>query len=89
MNTKAVVRALQHYRDHRFEEIRSLPDLEAVMAGFGDDQAGNTALAQQPTRGDRRALGSHLALGTPRIEFPLPTDYLHTRALNRGPRRLE
>jgi hypothetical protein len=46
MGTTAVVRALQHFKDHRWEEIRTGQDLEAVMARFPDDKEGNTALAQ-------------------------------------------
>ena len=46
MNTKAVVRALQHYRDQRWDAVRTLDDLLAVLARFPDDQLGNTALAQ-------------------------------------------
>jgi len=46
MNTKAVVNALQHYRDNRWDEVRTLDDLDDVLARFDDDQAGNTDLAQ-------------------------------------------
>lgn len=46
MSTTAVVRALQHYRDQRWDEIRTGDDLEAVMARFAENQEGNTALAQ-------------------------------------------
>ena len=46
MNTKAVVRALQHFRDNRWHEVRTLDDLDSVMAGFDADKAGNTDLAQ-------------------------------------------
>jgi len=52
MNTKAVVRALQHFRDERWHEIRTLDDLLAVLARFPDDQPGNTALAQYLWRYD-------------------------------------
>lgn len=45
-NTTTVVRALQHFKDNRWNEIRSSEDLEGVMAGFTDDKEGNTALAQ-------------------------------------------
>lgn len=46
MSTTAVVRALQHYRDRRWDEIRTGDDLDAAMAKFPDDTEGNTALAQ-------------------------------------------
>jgi hypothetical protein len=46
MITKAVVRALQHYRDHRWDEIRTLDDLADVFARFPDDKEGNLTLAQ-------------------------------------------
>lgn len=46
MHTTAVIRALQRFRDNRWDEIRTLGDLESVMARFSDDQVGNTELAQ-------------------------------------------
>lgn len=46
MSTTAVVRALQHYRDHRWEEIRTGEQLEDALAGFPEDKEGNLALAQ-------------------------------------------
>lgn len=46
MHTSAVVNALQHFRDHRWDEIRDLGQLEATLARFPDDQEGNVALAQ-------------------------------------------
>lgn len=45
-NTKAVVRALEYYREQCWVEIRTLGDLETVMEQFPDDKEGNTALAQ-------------------------------------------
>jgi len=45
-NTTAVVRALEHFKEHRWDAIRTGEDLEQVMAGFTDDQEGNTGLAQ-------------------------------------------
>ena len=44
--TRTVQRAGQHFERHRWDEIRTLEDLEAVMEGFPDDREGNTALAQ-------------------------------------------
>jgi hypothetical protein len=46
LQTEVVVRALERFRENRWTEIRTLDDLERVMARFPDDQAGNTALAQ-------------------------------------------
>lgn len=46
MSTKAVVKALQHYRDHHWDEIRTLEDLEEVLSWFNDHKTGNLALAQ-------------------------------------------
>jgi len=48
MNTKAVVRALQHFRDNRWDEIRTLDELDSVTARFVDDKEANTAFAQHP-----------------------------------------
>jgi hypothetical protein len=45
MNTTAVIRAIGHFKDERWAEIRTMTDLESVVARFGDDQAGNTELA--------------------------------------------
>lgn len=46
MHTNAVVKALEHYKANRWEEIRLCEDLHAVLARYPDDKAGNTALAQ-------------------------------------------
>jgi hypothetical protein len=46
MNTKAVVRALHHFRDHRWDELRTLDELDSLFTRFADDQPGNTELAQ-------------------------------------------
>jgi hypothetical protein len=46
LQTEVVVRALERFRENRWSEVRTLDDLERVMARFPDDQAGNTALAQ-------------------------------------------
>ncbi len=45
MQTTSVVRALEHFRTHRWDEIRTLDDLDAALARYADDQPGNTALA--------------------------------------------
>jgi hypothetical protein len=46
LKTAIVVRALRHFRDNRWDEIRTLDDLEGVLGRFRDDEAGNTALAR-------------------------------------------
>ncbi|MBN1834382.1 MAG: hypothetical protein JW820_00960, partial [Spirochaetales bacterium] len=46
MPTKAVVRALAHYRDGSWDEVRTLGDLESLFDRFADDREGNLALAQ-------------------------------------------
>ena len=45
MNTTAVVRALDYFRNERWAEIRTMADLESVVGRFDDDQPGNTELA--------------------------------------------
>ena len=46
LQTEVVVRALQRFREQRWNEVRTLDDLERLLARFPEDQAGNTALAQ-------------------------------------------
>lgn len=46
LQTGVVVKALEHFRENRWNEARTLADLEQLMARFPEDQAGNTALAQ-------------------------------------------
>jgi hypothetical protein len=46
LQTEIVVRALQRFRENRWNDARTLDDLERVMARFPEDQPGNTALAQ-------------------------------------------
>jgi hypothetical protein len=46
LQTKVVVKALEHFRQNCWNEVRSLDDLEQLVARFSEDQAGNTALAQ-------------------------------------------
>ncbi len=46
LQTEVVVRALQRFRENRWNDARTLDDLERVMARFPEDQPGNTALAQ-------------------------------------------
>lgn len=45
-NTTTVGRALGHFKEHRWDEIRTGSDLRALFSRFPDDQAGNTELAQ-------------------------------------------
>jgi hypothetical protein len=46
LQTEVVVKALKHFRENRWNEVRKLDDLEQLMGRFPEDQAGNTALAQ-------------------------------------------
>lgn len=46
MNTVTVERSLQHYRDHRWDEIRTLDQLAAVLDRYPDDKEGNLELAR-------------------------------------------
>lgn len=45
MHTSAVVKALGYFKERRFDEVRTMADLQAVMGRFPDDQEGNTDLA--------------------------------------------
>jgi hypothetical protein len=45
MHTTAVVRALEHFRANRWDEVRTLNDLDALLSRYPDDQDGNTSLA--------------------------------------------
>lgn len=46
MHSTAVVRALEHFKSERWDEVRTLDDLEAALARFDDTKEGNTELAQ-------------------------------------------
>jgi hypothetical protein len=46
LKTEVVVKALERFREHHCQEVRSLDDLELSLTQFPDDQGGNTALAQ-------------------------------------------
>lgn len=46
MHNVAVDRAIRHYWEKRWDEVRSLDDLEQVLARNPDDLAGNRAAAQ-------------------------------------------
>lgn len=46
LQTEVVVKALERFRATRWNEVRTLDDLEQLMARFPEDQGGNTALAQ-------------------------------------------
>lgn len=46
MRTDSVVRAIEHYRELLFDEIRTMDDLFHVMARFPDDKEGNLGLAE-------------------------------------------
>ena len=45
-HTTTVVRAVKHFNDHRWDEVRTLDDLERSFGKYRNDQSGNTALAQ-------------------------------------------
>ena len=44
-HTTAVVRAIEHYKTNRYDEIRTLDDLFEVMDRYADSKADNTQLA--------------------------------------------
>ena len=44
-HTTAVVRALEYFRANRWNDVRTLDDLDATLSSYPDDQQGNTALA--------------------------------------------
>ncbi len=46
LQTEVVVKALERFRENRWNEVRSLDELEQLLALFPEDQAGNVALAQ-------------------------------------------
>jgi hypothetical protein len=46
MQTIAVVRALERFRDNCWDDVRTLDELDAVLGNYPDDQDGNTSLAQ-------------------------------------------
>jgi hypothetical protein len=46
MRTATVNRALDHFRTRRRSGVRTLEELEALLARFPDDKEGNTALAE-------------------------------------------
>jgi hypothetical protein len=45
LQTTVVVAALEYFRANRWNEIRTLDDLDAVLARYPEDQQGNMALA--------------------------------------------
>jgi len=46
MHNVAVEKAIAYYQDNRFNEIRTLDDLECLLLKYADDKEGNTAAAQ-------------------------------------------
>lgn len=46
MHNVAVEKAIKHYRDNRFNEIRTIDDLKHILSKHTDDKEGNTAVAQ-------------------------------------------
>lgn len=49
MHTTAVVRATEHYKAHRWGEVRTMEDLERLFERWPDDQPGNLAVAHGAT----------------------------------------
>ena len=45
LQTPVVVKALEYFRANRWDEVRTLDELDAVLSRYPDDQPGNTALA--------------------------------------------
>jgi hypothetical protein len=45
LQTPVVVRALEHFRLNRWDDVRTLDELQAVLARYPDDRRGNSALA--------------------------------------------
>jgi hypothetical protein len=45
LQTTVVITALEYFRANRWKDIRTLDDLDAVLARYSEDQKGNTALA--------------------------------------------
>jgi hypothetical protein len=45
-NTKAVVRALEHYKEHHWDELRTREDLRALFVQYPENKEGNIALAE-------------------------------------------
>ncbi|MGH3692086.1 MAG: hypothetical protein ACREON_16675 [Gemmatimonadaceae bacterium] len=45
LKTTVVVKALEYFRANRWDEVRTLDALEAVLVRYPDDQHGNTTLA--------------------------------------------
>ncbi len=46
MHTTAVVKALEYFKAHRWNDVRTIDDVEAVLSRYPDTQLGNTELAQ-------------------------------------------
>lgn len=46
MNNITVERSIRHYRDHRWNEIRTLEHLEGLLGRFPDDKEGNRQVAR-------------------------------------------
>lgn len=46
MHNVAVYKSIKHYRDNRFNEIRTINDLKRLLSKYADNKEGNTAVAQ-------------------------------------------
>jgi hypothetical protein len=46
MHTTAVVKALEYFTANRWNDVRTIDDVEAVLSRYPDTQSGNTELAR-------------------------------------------
>ena len=46
MHNVSVEKAITHYRDYRWNEIRNLSDLKNLLSKYNDDEEGNVAVAE-------------------------------------------
>lgn len=89
LQTPVVVKALQHFRDNRWNGVRTLEDLEDLFRRFPDDREGNTLLAQHLwgyklwTRAQQlRGLGGYFrSIGV--VDQPSLTEWAHTSSFKR------
>jgi hypothetical protein len=45
LQTTVVVKALEYFKANRWNDVRTLEDLDALLSRYSDDQQGNTRLA--------------------------------------------
>lgn len=73
MHTTSVRRAIDHYNTERWNEVRTLDDLKALLAQHPDDQTGNEAIARY-LWGNRHWTRVHMLRGL--------TDYFDERRID-------